>query len=88
MNDANQVAKNLNLVKSASRYEFYSQDELSNDDLIDAIQEESNCVFNSEECELFVFSDSSCINRQGDEYFLNDDVDLLAHEFLTEVGYL
>jgi hypothetical protein len=82
---AQKVANESGLTKSTSGYEFYSQNQITNDDLIDLIQEEATGCYSDE---LWVFSDGSCVNRQDDEYFLNDDVDMLAHEFLTEVGYL
>ncbi|EKO3874556.1 hypothetical protein P0F29_003185 [Vibrio metschnikovii] len=84
---AREIANELGLVKATSGYEHFTQNELSNDDLIEAIQARAVKVCGDQEDELFVFEDGSCINRQGDEYFLNDDVDMLAQEYLDSVGY-
>jgi hypothetical protein len=85
---AHEVAANLGLVVSTAGYRFYFQNEVSNDDLITLLQDKSTGVYSGDEAELFVFSDGSCINRQGDEYFVNDNVDLLAQEYLESVSYL
>ncbi|MGL4615940.1 MAG: hypothetical protein ACRCVV_19040 [Shewanella sp.] len=84
---AHEIANELGLVKATGGYECFTQNELSNDDLIEAIQSRSVKVCGNQDDELYVFSDGSCINRQGEEYFLNDDVDKLAQEYLDSVGY-
>ncbi|GGB66512.1 hypothetical protein GCM10011607_28920 [Shewanella inventionis] len=85
---AHEVATSLALVESAAGYSFYIQNEVSNDELITSLQEKSTGVYSSgDEAELFVFSDGSCINRQGDEYFINDDVEVLAQEYLEKVSF-
>lgn len=87
MNKANEIAKQLGLRETSSSYSYYWQNKISNDELITELQEQSVRVCGEGEAELFVFSDSSCINRQGDEYFINDDVDLLDTDYLNQVGY-
>lgn len=88
MNEAQKAVEKLNLIKSSSGYDFYFNNEINNDELITELQEMSTNVFQGEEIELFVFSDGSCINRQSDEYFVNDNVKYLATEYLESVGYL
>jgi hypothetical protein len=83
-----EVAAKLGLIVSTAGYSFYFQNEVSNDELITLLQDESTGVYSGNEADLFVFSDGSCINRQGDEYFVNDNVDLLAQEYLESVSYL
>ena len=85
LNNAEQVAKKVGLTKQSEDYDFQYQNEFSNDYLIDLIQDEANGCYNDE---LWVFSECSCINRQVDEYFLNDDVAMLDVEFSTRVNYL
>lgn len=80
---AQKIAIKLNLEESGLAGSL-TQNELTNDDLIDEIQNEANGCFNDV---LWVFSDDSCINRQGDEYWVNDDVDMLDQEYLESVGY-
>lgn len=58
--------------------------EVSNSEIMEILEDGAVRVC---EDELYVFSDGSCINRQGDEYYLNDDVDTLDDEFLESVGY-
>ena len=79
---AEEFAVKNNLVESGNG--ALIQSEIDNDDFIDEIQDAAvKCCSD----ELFVFSDGSCINRQGDEYFVNDDVDYLDQDYLDSVGY-
>ena len=82
---ADDVALKIGLTQTNNDYVCFSQNEISNDDLIDLIQDRATgCYCDS----LFVFSDGSCINRQDDEYFISQNVDLLDHEYLKSVNYL
>ena len=87
MKKATEVAKELGLKETSSSYSYYWQNEISNDELITELQERVAGVYGEGEAELFVFSDESCINRQGDEYFITDHVDLLDSDYLNQVGY-
>lgn len=88
---AHEIAKKLGLEKSTGGYECYTQNEIGNDELIAQLDNEAISFYHSNdedfESELFVFIDNSCINRQDDEYFINDNVDHLDSECLDRVGY-
>lgn len=87
MNVAMKVATELGLKEKKSGYTYLWQNKITNDELIDNLQERSVGTFGGGgEVELFVFSDGSCINRQGDEYFANDDVDTLDIDYLKSLG--
>ena len=82
---AHEIAKKLGLKKSFSGYECYVQNEIGNKRLTENLCGETPLIYGDKE--LFVFSDKSCINRQFDEYFINDNVDQLDSEYLDRVGY-
>ncbi len=84
---AQEIANKLGLTLKRASYEYYYQNEIPNDVLIDQLQDLSTRCYSQSDAELFVMSDGSCINRQGDEYFINDNVDLLDQDYLTSVGY-
>ena len=81
-NQAQAFAAKMDLIEVSSG--SHIQNEMGNDDFIDALQD---ATVGSYSDELFVFSDGSCINRQADEYFINDDVDYLDQDYLDSVGY-
>jgi hypothetical protein len=87
MTDAEKAAKEVGLQEMRNNYTFW-QSFKDNGELIDELQDSCVAVFSGDdEDDLFVFSDGSCINRQGDEYFLNDDADMLDSDYLKSVGY-
>jgi hypothetical protein len=85
---AEKVAVELGLKEARNSYSYLWQNEITNDELIEKLQERSVGTFSGgeAEAELFVFSDGSCINRQGDEYFATDNVDTLDIDYLKSVG--
>jgi hypothetical protein len=89
---AQKVSKELGLVKQDVSVAYFSQNEISNDDLITELQERSlhiyvSGVFGDGKAELFLFSDNSCIRRFADKYFIIDDVETLSEYYLKTIGY-
>jgi len=88
ISQAEHAINSLGLKEQRLNYSFYSQNEISNDDLITAIQNIATGSFSSnqdglEESELFVFADNSCITRNSDEYFIHENVDFLDNDYLN-----
>lgn len=79
--------KNLEAAKKAQLEDkggVWWTNEISNGEIMEILDQEAVTIYDDE---LYVFSDGSCINRQGDEYYLNDDADTLDSDFLDSVGY-
>jgi len=86
--EAHKAAKKLGLEKATSGYECYVQNEIGNDELIKQLDALAPYFYYSNDedfdgHDFYVFKDNSCINRQGDEYFINNCVMHLDSDYLA-----